>query len=563
LGSAKKTELVVDLLEHGVTSPRFTENPAYKVTSNSYEEFPGELTQPGVFQMEKFGQELRKEFIEQNQFLPNEFRPENFYHKSYKDQPSSMSAYATMLGAYPESVSWIQFQSMGSGSIDTPFTRDEESDVRKSLGLSENPNQLKNREMTIWAETDGRTFFNDPLNNCPQMHKDMAQNLDATNQKFTDNSRFDALYEEMEKTLGVPDNTLTFKNAHLYLDDYVSAQANNKPFPQFEEQIVADSWISNYYRRYYYEGKYGDNLDLSRVASNHFFNYVLTAIYGKYKTAKGEVKNDHYEHLKYAQFVGNENSLIAADKLLNDNPEDPILPPRFGSNLRFELFENGGEYFVKTTIDGNPVKIKGDIDGVLPYDTFMKHIYGMLYFGDVNKYCVGQESVSENSTPNVSQYEQFVVSQNSELREQKSSSSSQTQSGTYTEQRFIEIGKSDSNQQDSQIDVRKSDATQQRQGQQSQSRQYQTQQRQAYQYQPQQSQGNMIYNYQNEAPREYSRSTVSRRPQYSQSAAYSDSQAAYTRPVYTQNSYQRAATVTPPIQLSQNAEFSNMVETSK
>ena len=187
MGNAKKTELVVDLLEHGVTSPRFTENPAYKVTNNRYEEFPGELTQPGVFMMEKFGQELRKEFIEQKQFLPNDFKPENFYHKSYKDQPSTMSAYATMLGAYPQSVSWIQFQSMGKGSIDNPFTRDEEADMRKSLGLSDNPSELSNREMTIWSETDGRTFFNDPLNNCPQMHRDMDKNLDATNEKYTDN----------------------------------------------------------------------------------------------------------------------------------------------------------------------------------------------------------------------------------------------------------------------------------------------------------------------------------------------------------------------------------------
>jgi len=75
----------------------------------------------------------------------------------------------------------------------------------------------------------------------------------------------------------------------------------------------------------------------------------------------------------------------------------------------------------------------------------------------------------------------------------------------------------------------------------------------------------MIYNYQNEAPREYSRasSSSSRRPQYSQQGAYSDSQASYSRPTYSQSSYASSTMVKPAVQQSQNVEFSNMVETSK
>ena len=34
--------------------------------------------------MEQFGKQLRREFIGDNQLLPNDYKPENFYHKVYK-----------------------------------------------------------------------------------------------------------------------------------------------------------------------------------------------------------------------------------------------------------------------------------------------------------------------------------------------------------------------------------------------------------------------------------------------------------------------------------------------
>ena len=365
---------MVDLQEHGITSPRFTENPAYKTTSNDYEVYPGELTEKGIFQMEEKGKQLRRDYIESNQFLPIEFKPQNFYLKSYRDEPSILSSYATVLGAYPDSVNWIQYQHMGGNSA-APFERNDEKNIRQTLGLSDSPSQLSTREATIWSEKNGRTFFNDPSTNCPQMQKQMSLNLDAANRKYTENKRFDALYEQMSHNFNVPESDLNFKNAHLYLDDYITSKANGKPVPQFEEQIVADQWMQSYYRKYYYEGLYGENTDLSRVASNHFFTYLLTAMYGKYKTSKGELSSDHYSNLKYSQFTGNENAMVAALKLMKDKSSDPVLPPTFGSTLRYELFEQGGQYYVQGTIDGKTANLEGDIDGIMPYEDFMNMIY--------------------------------------------------------------------------------------------------------------------------------------------------------------------------------------------
>jgi hypothetical protein len=434
--NARNTILLIDLLEHGSTAPRYTENPAYKTTSNKYEEFPGELTARGVFQMEAIGKQLRSEYVDQNQLLPNDFKPQNFYIKSYKDEPSVLSSYATMLGAYPNSVSWVQFQNQG-GFSESPFTRDDELTIRKLLSMSNDPSKLTTREVTVWSESNGRTLFNDPLNNCPQMHKQMSENLDIANNKYTTNRRFDALYEEMEKTLGVADNTLNFKNAHLYLDDYVTSQANDRPVPQFRDQVAVDAQIQNYHRLYSYEGLYGTDFDLSRVAGNHFFTYVLTSMYGKYRTAKGELTNDHYENLKYSQFIGNENAMIGAIKLLNDQNSEPIYPPKFGSTLRFELYEQGGLYFVKVTNNGYLVNLKGDRDGVIPYEEFMNMIYKLLYFGDVDKYCIGQESANGKDRPRHEKYEEFIWGVNPDLK--NNFKRVDERKNQYVEQSFVEL----------------------------------------------------------------------------------------------------------------------------
>lgn len=494
------------MLEHGSTAPRYTENPAYKTTSNKYEEFPGELTDRGIIQMEAIGKQLRREYIEQNQFLSNDFKPQNFYIKSYKDEPSVLSSYATMLGAYPDSISWIQFQHQG-GFNEPPFTRDDELDIRKTLGLGNDPSKLSTREVTVWSETDGRTLFNDPLNNCPQMHKQMAQNLDIANSKYTANRRFDALYEEMEKTLNVPPNTLNFKNAHLYLDDYVTSQANGLPVPQFQEQVVADAWIQNYYRLYEYEGLYGTNSDLSRVAGNHFFSYVLTSMYGKYRTSKGELTNDHYDNLKYSQFTGNENAMIGAIKLLNDKETEPVYPPKFGSTMRFELYEQGGQYYVKATNDGLPANLQGDRDGVMPYEDFMKMIYKQLYFGDVDKFCAGQESANGKDKPKYEKYEDYIWSVNPDLK--TSVVRVEEKKNQFVEQSFVEVKQAPEPKVIEVVEpvVVSAPVVQQR----------------------------IMYNYENDIPvSTRTRSAYAQQPVYSQQQAYSQQQVYSQQPAYSQ-----------------------------
>lgn len=397
---------------------------------------PGELTDQGILQMEKIGKDLRKEYIEDKQFLPNEFKPQNFYLKAYRDEPSVLSSYSSMLGAYPNSINWIQYQHM-QGYSQAPFDRDDEEKVRNELGLGTNPSKLTTREATIWSEANGRTFFNDPVSNCPQMQKQMEQNLEAANKKYTENRRFDALYEEMGETFDVNKNDINFKTAHLYLDDYITSQSNEKPVPEFDEQVVADQWIKNYYRKYYYEGLYGDDNDLAKVASNHYFNYVLTSMYAKYKTDKGEINSDHYENLKYAQFTGNENAMIAAIKVLNEKNADPAMPPKFGSTIRYELFKDGDKYFVKGTLDGKPLNMNGDEDGVMPYEDFMNLVYNRLYFGDVDKYCQGTEPLHGKDKPILSNYEEHIWNTNPELRiNQQLENRGNTK---FVEQSFVEL----------------------------------------------------------------------------------------------------------------------------
>lgn len=301
---------------------------------------------------------------------------------------------------------------MGSGTTTAPYTRQDEITLRSAVGLSDSPSQVSTREVAEWSEIEDRTFFNYPAVGCSQLQKDFTSNLDAANQKYTSNKQFEPLHEDMVNTLGVSKDKLNFKTAHLYLDDYVVGQANKRQVPAFAEQTLADQRIKNYYKTFVYEGELGNSNSVSRVVSHSFLNYVLTAMYGKVQSLKQNIDNSHYQNLKYSQFVGNENLFAASNRMLGVDPQGP---PRFGDNLRFELYESQGQYYVKTTENGSPVRFAGTADGVLSFEAFSNFVYQQLYFGSVDKYCRGEEDPAKNAYPVYSTYEEYLKAKNSEF----------------------------------------------------------------------------------------------------------------------------------------------------
>ena len=317
-----------------------------------------------------------------------------------------------MLGAYPSSVSWIQFQAMGSGAAVAPYTRDEEIGLRRTLSLTDAPSQMSTREVAEWSEINDRTFFNYPAAGCSQLQKDFTSNLDAANQKYTSSKQFEGLYQDMASTLGVSRDKLNFKTAHVYLDDYVVGQANKRQVPVFPEQALEDQRIKDYYKTFEYEGQLGSSNSVARVVSHSFLNYVLTTMYGKVQSLKQNIDNSHYQNLKYSQFVGNENLLAASNRMLGADPQGP---PKFGDNLRFELYESQGQYYVKTTQNGSPVRFAGTSDGVLSFEAFSNFVYQQLYFGNVDRYCSGEEDPTKNAYPVYSTYEEYLKAKNSEF----------------------------------------------------------------------------------------------------------------------------------------------------
>ena len=216
----------------------------------------------------------------------------------------------------------------------------------------------------------------------------------------------------MASTLGVSKDKLNFKTAHLYLDDYVVGQANGRQVPAFPEQALEDQRIKNYHKTFEYEGELGSSNSIARVVSHSFLNYVLTKMYGKVQSLKQNNDNSHYQNLKYSQFVGNENLLVASNRMLGVDPQGP---PKFGDNLRFELYESQGQYYVKTTEYGSPVCFAGTSDGVLSFEAFSNFVYQQLYFGNVDKYCSGEEDPTKNAYPVYSTYEEYLKAKNADF----------------------------------------------------------------------------------------------------------------------------------------------------
>ena len=421
---ARETKLLIDLMKHGISAPRYTQNSEYKVTDNTYNVGPGELTDKGVFQMKQYGNQLREKFINNNMLLPDKYNPQNFEHMTYDDEPSVLSSYSSMLGAYPDSLSWIDYQKVGGPEEYPPFDKEDELHIRNILKLNGNPSQSTTKDMTVQTSGDGKTLFNDPRLNCPQLQTDFDENLEQAYQKYTNNKKFSGLYEDVNETFKRDLDKINFKTAHLYLDDYRTSKANEMQVPQFEEPVATDAQINSYYKSLEYEGKYGTSTSDARVVSHPFLKYVLTTMYGKNQVLKGGLNSSRYEKLKYAQFIGNENAITAATKLF-DVPVSR--DPDFGSALRFELYESQGEDYVKATYNDKPISIGGRSDGIMKYEDFMDNLYEKLYFGNIDNYCAGRENIASHINPTSSNYSEYLKEQNSEFRVPETQAVQQTQ----------------------------------------------------------------------------------------------------------------------------------------
>jgi len=354
---------------HGSTYSQYASNPEYDVTGNSYPK-TGDLSPEGIKEMYKLGQEFRKDYIEDQHFLSSKFDPNSIFLESIKDQPGLMSAYAFMLGVYPDSTSYLNLRMDNA--------QEHQKLVRKTLGLSENP--ARGSKKVPVSTDEGFLYWSNPARMCPAIHKKVQSMISSASESVKDEYKKN-LFPHLATSFGKSKSSINFKTAHKYLDDYLVAKRTGNKYPKFPNQKSIDKLIEEYEKDYFYEGMVGGN-ELSRVIATPLINYALVNTFTKSQDTKGNLRDAKIHSLKHSHFLLNEIGFVAFLKALG-HPQSTA--PKGSQNLRIELFEASKKHFVSISLDGKPLNFADSNHGIFELDSFLKTIYPAMYFGDVDE----------------------------------------------------------------------------------------------------------------------------------------------------------------------------------
>ena len=215
--------------------------------------------------MSKLGRTTRESYIEKNGLLSNQFNPEEFSIRSANDERSVLSAYAYLLGLYPESIKNPKLVSPSSGKdIDQPFTQEQLETLRTDLGLDKVP--IYGPDPKIFVEQNDRVLFSSVQDACSGLRPLMQEQVGEVTPEF-DNPYGKHLYDDMAHAMKIPRNEIKFSNAYKWLDEYICAKAEGRdPKYDWKSKDETEDRIRRYYRDYMIQGELG-RADVSRVLS--------------------------------------------------------------------------------------------------------------------------------------------------------------------------------------------------------------------------------------------------------------------------------------------------------
>lgn len=384
----------MDITNHGTSYPRYASNKEYDVTGNSYPK-NGELSPQGIKELYRMGQDFRKEYVTKQKFMPSNYDPSSVYLHSIPDQSSLMSAYAFMLGAYGDDISYL--------NLNMENARDHQKLVRKTLGLSETPTSNKAVPVNVVTD-DGFMYWTDAAKSCPGIYSKVQSHVSSASDALRSEYKT-ILYPSLATSFNKPADKFTFGSTHFYLDDYLAAKKHNLNVPKFNNQAAVDKLIDAYERDYYYDGMLGGN-DISRVVATPLINYLLLNSFAKGEISRGTVKDRQLEQLKHSHFFSDEVSFAAFLKAIG-YPQTSA--PEGGQNLRFELFTTNNLYYVRGSLDGKPLNFGDSKQGIFDLDTLLKTLYPLMYFGNVDEVCAGREDISLNIYPKCQNYQEYLM----------------------------------------------------------------------------------------------------------------------------------------------------------
>ncbi|CAI2383984.1 unnamed protein product [Moneuplotes crassus] len=382
----RDTLYISSLITHGERTPLFTGNAEYQVTGVNYDQGPGRITVTGERSLSARGQQLKNDYGN-GRFFETNYVPDDIFVRSINDQKSIIGAYSYLLGSYPDSLDGVTLESDIEKLNDIPVTNYDVNTVRSNLNLG-NP-RSKTTQAKIHPGNPDALFLTQVGKTYPGQREKIDQQLFEAKNEYerTHGTRF---YEDFARAIHKPDDNINFYSAYKYADDIIAAQANGqRSAVNLSPELQND--LDVYYGHYFGDGLFRD-YDLNRAFSHNYLSSVAHELQLKMEDDQsGDHKNEQIHSMKQTVYSGNQLTLLSALHLFNEVENYRV---DFNDELRFQLFRKDGKYFVRSTLNDQPLRLEGtnNPQGEAEWSAFRDYICSKLYYGSVKNVRDGTEN---------------------------------------------------------------------------------------------------------------------------------------------------------------------------
>jgi hypothetical protein len=344
--------LLLEITRHGARTPV---GKGSKLLNTTWETGDGQLTWTGERQHYLQGVRLRRKYVDELKFLPEEFDPRFFYIRATDYNRTIMSAYSQMLGLYPLKKGPVFYRDDRRSFALPPFDVDGGASdfIQQYDVLKERYNPFPIHVATL---TDDYLLRGYSTGLCPII-EDLKAKAFEEGHKRTKES-LEPLYDEMLKVWGITKEDVHLDGAEQYLDTYIMANFEQKPIEN-DLSLEAQELIDKYFWDLFYDGIYG-NPKVAYLASTTFLNYVIDNFKSKVSAYEDSSKaSEFHKNIRYIYLSAHDTTVAAYLAALDLQHSQKSLPPLASLTL-IELFKRGDKYFLNWNMDGEFLNINNN-----------------------------------------------------------------------------------------------------------------------------------------------------------------------------------------------------------
>jgi len=373
---------VIQLARHGARTPN-----SFEYIPNQYTEKYGELTALGAVQEYFLGQEIRKRYIEDTNFLSENYNSSEVIIKSSWKNRTIRSAYAFTNGLYPqEEGSWLENPYADGFPLEQllPLKNRQKTIRREDIERIKLNEDFAKETVEIVA-MDGDLYFHAAKSeNCPTAER-IVKDIKKSNQnenieKYLRLTLYPELVAGVNKHIGfnlLNVETMTLKMAKSVLDSYRCNSFHGVDHPDINEATLKILKKSRH--SYVYKLMLLDDLVKSVSASKllqEFSDYIRAAENRDYNAPKYVFYSAHDTNLEILL------SIFLLENHIDEGEHYNIIP--FSSMISFEIHKeqeiieglHGPEvkdaHYVKIFFNDEPQLIKWCNDYKCPLEQFYK-----------------------------------------------------------------------------------------------------------------------------------------------------------------------------------------------